>query len=87
MDIEAEIERVVSPEGKIHQHKRRFTEGLLDSKRILKALNIKAWQTILDAGCGNGYMSKLFSKEAAQFGEHFYMQLFQNIAGGIRQVS
>jgi len=69
MGIEAEIERVVSPEGKNHQHKRKFTEGLLNSKLILKALNIGAGQTILDAGCGNGYMSKLFSKKVAQSGK------------------
>lgn len=89
MDIEAEIEKVVSPEGKSHQHKRRFTEGLLDSERILKALNIKAGQTILDAGCGNGYMSKLFSKEVGQFGKvyaldsnaHFIETLKQEVKG------
>lgn len=69
MGIEAEIERAGTPEGKSHQHKGRFTEGLLDSKLILKELKIKAGQTILDAGCGNGYMAKLFSKEVGQSGK------------------
>jgi len=55
-------------EGKRHPHRGKFTEGLLDKKLILKALNIKAGQTILDAGCGNGYMSKLFSDEVSQDG-------------------
>ncbi|BBO66654.1 hypothetical protein DSCA_05840 [Desulfosarcina alkanivorans] len=38
----------------------KFTEGLLDNARILDALGIRAGQTILDAGCGNGYMAKRF---------------------------
>jgi cyclopropane fatty-acyl-phospholipid synthase-like methyltransferase len=44
-------------ERKSHQHSGKFTEGLLNSEMVLKALNIKAGQTILDAGCGNGYTS------------------------------
>ena len=50
-------------------HRAKFTEGLLDTERILKALNIRAGQTILDAGCGTGYMARLFSKEAAPSGK------------------
>ncbi len=52
-----------------HEHKRKFTEGLLDNDRILDSLNIQAGQVIIDAGCGNGYMSKLFSKRVAGSGK------------------
>lgn len=52
-----------------HRHSGKFTEGILDNEVILKNLNIKAGQTILDAGCGNGYMSKLFSKSVSQSGK------------------
>jgi ubiquinone/menaquinone biosynthesis C-methylase UbiE len=55
--------------GKMHQHRGKFTEGLIDNELILKALNIKPGQTILDAGCGNGYMSKLFAKKVTQSGK------------------
>lgn len=40
---------------------KKFSEGLLDVETILRNLNINLGQTILDAGCGNGYMAKKFS--------------------------
>ena len=40
----------------------KFSEGLLNDEIIFKNLNICPGQTILDAGCGNGYMAKKFSK-------------------------
>jgi ubiquinone/menaquinone biosynthesis C-methylase UbiE len=75
MGSESEIEKVDTPENKNHQHKGRFTEGLLDSNLVLGALNIKAGQIILDAGCGNGYMAKLFSKEVRQSGKVYALDL------------
>ena len=63
------MERGDTQERKSHKHRGKFTEGLLKNEVVLKALNIKAGQTILDAGCGNGYMSKLFSGEVSQSGK------------------
>ena len=45
-----------------HRHKGKSSESHLNKDIILKELNICSGQTILDAGCGNGYMSKEFSK-------------------------
>jgi ubiquinone/menaquinone biosynthesis C-methylase UbiE len=45
-----------------HHHRGKSSEGLLDKQAILAALRILPGQTVLDAGCGNGYMSKEFSK-------------------------
>jgi len=45
-----------------HHHRGKSSENLLDKEVILTELNILPGQTILDAGCGNGYMSKEFSK-------------------------
>lgn len=54
-----------------HQHKGKSTESHLNSDIILKALNIKKGQTVVDAGCGSGYMSRLFSNAVSRSGKVF----------------
>jgi len=46
----------------IHQHKGKSSERFIEKEIILRELNVLHGQTILDAGCGNGYMSKEFSR-------------------------
>lgn len=50
------------------KHTKRFTEGKLDNQAIIEELGISDGQTIMDVGCGNGYMSMLFAKEVAPSG-------------------
>jgi len=69
MGGEMDMRRGDASEAKEHQHRGKFTQGLLDNEQILRALKITPGQTILDAGCGNGYMSKLFSNEVTQSGK------------------
>ncbi|MFC1813858.1 class I SAM-dependent methyltransferase [Thermodesulfobacteriota bacterium] len=45
-----------------HRHKGKSSERFVDKYIILRELNIRHGQIVLDAGCGNGYMSKEFSK-------------------------
>lgn len=45
----------------IHEHRGRSSEATIDVSLVLQALRIGPGQTILDAGCGNGYMSKAFA--------------------------
>jgi ubiquinone/menaquinone biosynthesis C-methylase UbiE len=47
----------------------KFSEGLLNDKKILENLDICPGQTILDAGCGNGYMAKKFSELVEKTGK------------------
>lgn len=49
----------------------KFSEGLLNDETIIANLNICDGQTILDAGCGNGYMAKKFSKLVGNTGKIF----------------
>jgi SAM-dependent methyltransferase len=58
-----------------HHHGGKFSEGLLDTEVILHALNIQPGQVILDAGCGNGYMSKAFSSRATQSGKVYALDI------------
>jgi len=48
---------------------RKFTEGLLDTELIINSLDIKPGQTIIDAGCGTGFMSKIFSQTVSTLGK------------------
>jgi ubiquinone/menaquinone biosynthesis C-methylase UbiE len=45
-----------------HHHAGKSSEHYLNKEVILKELHIFPGQTILDAGCGNGYMAKEFSR-------------------------
>jgi len=51
-----------------HHHRGKSSESLLDKGAILSALAIEFGQTVLDAGCGNGYMSKEFSQRVGDSG-------------------
>ena len=55
--------------------KRKFSEGLLDDELILDVLKISKGQTILDAGCGNGYMAIKFSKRIGKKGKVYAIDI------------
>ena len=48
-------------EGREH-HRGESSESFLDKNAVLSALGVELGQTVLDAGCGNGYMAKEFSR-------------------------
>ncbi|MEF2230347.1 MAG: class I SAM-dependent methyltransferase [Pseudodesulfovibrio sp.] len=56
-------------------HRQRFTDGMLDNDRILGELDIRRGQTVVDAGCGNGYMAMLFSRAVGPEGRVFALDL------------
>ena len=59
----------VTPEKHSHHHKGKSSERFLNKELILQALDIQPGQTILDAGCGNGYMSKIFAEKVTPSGK------------------
>ena len=58
-----------------HRHRRKFTEGLLDTEKILGRLNLGPGQVVVDAGCGNGYMAKVFSHRVALSGKVYALDI------------
>ena len=52
-----------------HHHRGKSSESLFDKQTILRELNIQTGQTVLDAGCGNGYMAKEFAKITGESGK------------------
>jgi ubiquinone/menaquinone biosynthesis C-methylase UbiE len=51
-----------------HHHRGKSSESLLEKGAVLAALRIAPGMTVLDAGCGNGYMSKEFSTQVGNTG-------------------
>lgn len=51
-----------------HEHKGKTSEALIDKTVITGHLKIGPGRTILDAGCGNGYMAKAFADITGQTG-------------------
>ena len=56
-------------------HRRRFSDGMLDNGLILRELDIKPGRTVVDAGCGNGYMTMLFSDRVGPEGTVYGLDL------------
>ena len=72
-----------------HRHAGKFTEGRLDNDLIVKSLGLKTGQVVMDAGCGNGYMAKIFAARVGPTGrvvaldpdKHFIQVLTGETAG------
>ena len=73
-----------SGEGE-HHHRGKSSESLLSKEKILAALAIEPGQTILDAGCGNGYMSRAFASLVAEGGKVFALDPDQEAISILRQ--
>jgi len=55
--------------------KKKFTEGLLNNSKILNELKIESGQSVVDAGCGNGYMARKFSELVGNTGKVYALDL------------
>ena len=73
----------------MNQHRGKFTEGLVNTQIVLKSLNVQPGQTILDAGCGSGYMSKVFSDAVFESGkvyaldpDHYFIEILKHEVQG-----
>jgi ubiquinone/menaquinone biosynthesis C-methylase UbiE len=74
-----------TPEEHSQHHKGKSSERFLNKEQILQALNIQPGQTILDAGCGNGYMTKVFSEKVAPSGKVYALDPDADIIKVLKQ--
>jgi ubiquinone/menaquinone biosynthesis C-methylase UbiE len=78
----SEMER---PVNVVHHHKGKSSEGILSKEAILKALEILPGQTIVDVGCGNGYMAKEFSKLLKGSGKVYALDIDGESIGKLKE--
>jgi len=71
--------------NKKHHHRGKSSESRLNKDVILKELKILSGQTILDAGCGNGYMSKEFSKLLNKTGKVYALDPDESAIGTLKE--
>jgi ubiquinone/menaquinone biosynthesis C-methylase UbiE len=69
----------------VHSHKGKSSEDVLSKGAILRALRIVPGQTILDAGCGNGYMAKEFARALNGSGTVYAMDADRDAIARLRK--
>jgi ubiquinone/menaquinone biosynthesis C-methylase UbiE len=68
-----------------HHHQGKSSESFLDKMAILRQLRIVPGQTVLDAGCGNGYMSKEFSRLLGNTGKVYALDPDETAVAALRE--
>jgi FkbM family methyltransferase len=68
-----------------HSHKGKSSEDVLDKGAILRALRIVPGQIVLDAGCGNGYMAKVFARALNGSGRVYAMDADREAIARLRK--
>jgi len=63
---------------KKHYHQGKTSEGRLDKNTVITAAGICPGQVVLDAGYGNGYMSKEFSRLVGNSGKVYALDPDEN---------
>ena len=68
-----------------HHHRGKSSEGRLDKRVILKELEMRVGETVFDAGCGDGYMAKEFSKLVTGAGKVYALDPDDISIGGLKK--
>jgi ubiquinone/menaquinone biosynthesis C-methylase UbiE len=66
-----------------HRHHGKSSAAFLDSDEILAELNLEGNETFLDAGCGDGYISKKAIEEYLPEGKVFAVDAYE---GSVREL-
>jgi len=69
---------------KSHHHAGKSSERFINKELVLSELHILPGQIILDAGCGNGYMSKAFSRLVNNTGQVYAIDADSNSIAALK---
>jgi ubiquinone/menaquinone biosynthesis C-methylase UbiE len=72
-------------EHKNHNHAGKSSEKYVKKELILKELPISPGQTLLDAGCGSGYMAKEFSRVLKNTGKVYALDPDENAIANLQK--
>ena len=61
-----------------HNHKGKTSEKLLDKFKIVNELPLSKGMNVLDAGCGDGYMSVMFAEAVGETGKVYASDIDKN---------
>jgi ubiquinone/menaquinone biosynthesis C-methylase UbiE len=81
----SEIAQSEKRQERKQHHRGNSTESLLDKDAILSGLGIGIGQVVLDAGCGNGYMSKEFLRLVGSAGKVYAVDTDKTAITALRE--
>jgi ubiquinone/menaquinone biosynthesis C-methylase UbiE len=70
-----------------HEHRGRSSQKMVDKIKIIISLGIKEGQTILDSGCGDGYMAKEFANLVKSTGKVYAMDTDEAAIENLRKTA
>lgn len=70
-----------------HEHKGKTSESLVDKEKVLRSLNIREGQTVLDAGCGDGYMAIKFAGKVKSTGKVYAMDVDEKAVENLKKTA
>ena len=72
---------------KPHEHKGKTSRNFIDTKEVLSHLDISEGQTIMDAGCGDGYMAQEFAALVKSTGRVYAMDADDEAIANLKKAS
>lgn len=67
-----------------HEHGGRSSGALIDGRKLLSSLNIAEGETLLDAGCGDGYLAVIASGIVGPSGAVYAVDVFEESLARLR---
>ncbi len=83
----SDIEEFERGRDREHHHRGKSSETLVDKTAILANLGLCSGQIVLDAGCGDGYITKEFSKIVGADGKVFALDVDEIAIAELRRES